>query len=522
MKLNVDIIYDNLRMMSSWNVEVHGEKSQELCLNRPEFYTEDTAVFLRDHVYVMKAEQLIQHKRVEKGALLICAGESMYLPYYYERCSVMVIRERMDCFRVFNLLTKIYDKYDRWSDCLHEILNSTAVLGDMIACSREIFENPMFVLNANFHYLVHSDYSGTELVEWEKKYWGGRDSTELPLDALNQFMELHEMATHVKKPMLINLLDSSTLNVNLFENGEYAGCLTIDYQKRMHRGSDEALAAYLAKMLELALKKYSSAVSTEKNALKQALIDILEGYQVSLSQRRVIDTSSLEQHHICIQIQFNSALVQIPMKYFCTMLEKEFRRSVAFEYNNAIVEFIEITAEQGADGSYHDLLKKKLMPIIQAMDVVVGVSDPFEDIYNARMYYLQTGAALENGKLFSPEACYYPFQNYALTELVINAIGNLPMGMYYSEGLRRLEKHDEASSVSYVETLRTYLDRNMSVTKTTADLYINRSTLLERISRIKRELNCDLQDPDERLRLQILLKAQRLYDKIQKKNGPKK
>ena len=54
----------------------------------------------------------------------------------------------------------------------------------------------------------------------------------------------------------------------------------------------------------------------------------------------------------------------------------------------------------------------------------------------------------------------------------------------------------------------------MSITKTTASLYINRSTFLERIARIKRELGTDLQDPDERLRLEILLKALQIQESM--------
>ena len=88
------------------------------------------------------------------------------------------------------------------------------------------------------------------------------------------------------------------------------------------------------------------------------------------------------------------------------------------------------------------------------------------------------------------------------------------MEMYYTEGMRRLKQHDEKSPVSYIETLRTYLECNMSVTRTTEKLYVNRSTLMERLARIKRELGCDLEDPEERLRILILLKAEQLYQEI--------
>ena len=69
---------------------------------------------------------------------------------------------------------------------------------------------------------------------------------------------------------------------------------------------------------------------------------------------------------------------------------------------------------------------------------------------------------------------------------------------------------------STAETLRVYLSQNMNVTRTAAELFIHRSTLLERLSRIARELGEDLEDPDVRLRLQILLKALEMQDTVQK------
>ncbi len=149
----------------------------------------------------------------------------------------------------------------------------------------------------------------------------------------------------------------------------------------------------------------------------------------------------------------------------------------------------------------------------------ISISDPFQDIYSAQFCYLQACSALENGRLFAPEEHFYLFQDYALTEMIINALGRFPLEMYYSDGFRNLMEHDAASNVGYIETLRTYLDKNMSITKTTACLYIDRSTLLERIARIKRELGVDLQDADERLRLQILLKALKIQEEMQHKSA---
>ena len=83
---------------------------------------------------------------------------------------------------------------------------------------------------------------------------------------------------------------------------------------------------------------------------------------------------------------------------------------------------------------------------------------------------------------------------------------------YFTDGMKRLVEHDREANVSYIETLRCYLANSMSIAKTAKALFIHRSTLLDRIGRIERELGCDLKNPDERLRIEILLKAQQIYD----------
>ena len=141
------------------------------------------------------------------------------------------------------------------------------------------------------------------------------------------------------------------------------------------------------------------------------------------------------------------------------------------------------------------------------MDLKLGISQEFTDPFSARSYYLQALAALDNGIRIRPDEILYHFRDYVLYELISNAQADLPLDMYCPDGLRHLIEHDKTSSISYVDTLRTYLNNHMAVTQTARDLYIHRSTLLERLERIQDILKEDLKDPDIRLQLQILLKA---------------
>ena len=74
--------------------------------------------------------------------------------------------------------------------------------------------------------------------------------------------------------------------------------------------------------------------------------------------------------------------------------------------------------------------------------------------------------------------------------------------------MNRLKEHDDHSQVSYLHTLRVYLDNNLSVTKTASALFLHRSTLLDRLAHITAMLGSDLKDPDYCLTLGIILRAE--------------
>ena len=157
-----------------------------------------------------------------------------------------------------------------------------------------------------------------------------------------------------------------------------------------------------------------------------------------------------------------------------------------------------------------------LMPLLRSMEMRAGMSDHVGDLLEAKAFFLQASIALENGTLLDPDASpLYKFQDYALAEMVVNSIGQFPIEMFYTSGLRKLVAHDAESPTSYIKTLKCFLDHNMNVTHTAKALYLHRSTLIERMERIRELLGDDLSDPDVRLRLALVFKAIELHDDMQ-------
>ena len=54
----------------------------------------------------------------------------------------------------------------------------------------------------------------------------------------------------------------------------------------------------------------------------------------------------------------------------------------------------------------------------------------------------------------------------------------------------------------------------MNISKTASSLFLHRSSLIERLKRIERYLNANLDDPEDRLQIQILLRTAELNEKL--------
>ncbi|MBQ1369907.1 MAG: helix-turn-helix domain-containing protein, partial [Clostridia bacterium] len=160
-------------------------------------------------------------------------------------------------------------------------------------------------------------------------------------------------------------------------------------------------------------------------------------------------------------------------------------------------------------------LGEKLKPLLYAMKLTCGISNRFDDLSKAATCFRQAEIAFENGSIAMPHLNYYFFSSFTLMELISNSLGGLPAETYYPEGMKTLLEHDKTAEVSYLETLRVFLEENMNYSSAARLLYVHRTTLIDRIHRIEAETGIDLSDPNERLHLHLLIKAMELEELIQ-------
>lgn len=504
MRLSISAVFDNLP--PHLHPHMTGVCDEQMLVGRPELYEGAERAFEAGHLYVMRAERLPAHARAERGAAVVCMGESPRLRRLRDRCCVITLDE-VDFFATFNAIQHVFDSFDAWEDDLRHMVDEEGDVSHMLTRSEEVLGNALLAVDGDFGILGIS-----ELARQNANLSADAD-TSLPLATFDLFLGEHALSTEEREPFVIEILGQRTLNCNLHDGERYCGCVTLIYGTREERPSDRLVLAQLARTIQRAMSLLTSTRPHGPGSLRQALQDLVDGLPLDQVSKATVDSATRERSLVCMRLKMSSRMATLPLGYVRNMVESTFPQSLAFEHHhNSVVAFIDLDLVTGDNPQ--EAIRVALEPFTSGMDMRAGLSDPIEDLMQARLYYLQANCALENGALLGAPGRLHQFQDFALQDMVVSSLGEIPLELWCPAGMRRLMEHDRTSSTSYLQTLQVYLACDRSATQAASQLYVHRSTLLERLSRIRRELALDLDDPDVRLRLQLLLKALAIRDRL--------
>ena len=487
MKLNADILFDYMTRYLS--AEMRGLKKADCELCRPMFYTNAAALFEANKLYISRADKLPAKPRIEDGVVVVVVGESMNLAAYESRCCVIRITDSTDIFEAFNAVQKVFDLFDSYEKAIDKTLHSTANVQDIVDLSSELTEATILVLDAKFNVLAQNSLQPGMLLDVED---------------LELFLANESLMMSRRDAISFSILDKNLLCLNLFNQDEYLGSVTFSFSTRGKRASDTVLISLVARAIVDAIRQlpHEGSLLTD---IKRGLADLLDGMSISDEDRRSLRHASLGRRYLCLKMTLGADMAALPFAYICSEMEARFPGTFAFPRNGAVVAVVDVT-DQMLSGNVSEL-DEMFSDFSGAANAHVGLSDTFSYLVDLRIYYDQASAALAGGIAGRTAARVFHFQDCALMQLIANAFGSTSVEMYLTEGLRKLVAHDESSAVSYLDTLRVFLDNNMSMTRTAAELFVHRSTLIDRMARIEKELDLDLKNPDDRLRLEIILKG---------------
>ncbi|SFL96521.1 PucR family transcriptional regulator [Pelosinus propionicus] len=145
---------------------------------------------------------------------------------------------------------------------------------------------------------------------------------------------------------------------------------------------------------------------------------------------------------------------------------------------------------------------EKISAKIPGLGVTVGLGGRFESLQAARQGYLQAMKVLRFAKLKKASRSIYAYEQLGIYKLLFE-IEPEKLAMYHQDVIEPLNLYDNKHHMDMVSSLFVYFEENCNAVKTAKRLYVHRNTLDYRLKKIEEITGRSLDNPYDRLTLQL-------------------
>lgn len=489
MKLNLDIIRDSLE--TPQDAKFYGVVPKSRTLERPLLYTPGDT-WEPGRLYVAQGATL-PRVPAEHSFTLICTAEEMPKGWLYSGVSLLTVRNAPSAAALFRTIQSIFDRFDRWQLALMEELSrdSDFDICQVIRLGSEVLGNPVCMMDSAMQIIISTDLTRAGDIRVSDH------PMALDLSQTENIKEACHRERNIRMPYLSAVKTDGVrcYCFNLYPMEHFAGCAWLSELWRKFRESDFALADFFFPLFQRAYEKRLRTLVNTESPKVAALCKLLEHQTITPQERALLGLGSGERWR------------------FFSLRERDLRRSMPKDYMYATLcallpgtvipvllkgDIVGLVKwEQGEAEAFRDLLRR--------MDYFCGLSNPFTDLRELDTCFRQASFAVGRFPEQGREEML-PFQDCLLAYFLQHSPGQMPLDALEAEGLTALREYDRRKGSDYWKTLDTYLNMEMSVSRTSQALYIHRSSLLKRLEKIHRLTGFDLEDPDTRLYLRLYLR----------------
>ena len=442
------------------------------------------------------------------GSLFICPEEPD-LPVHLPGCSIICVAGEHSVFGLFNLLQKIFNRFDRWDNCLGEACIRGGRFQELIDCSEEVIATPVSLMDAAFHYVAFCRRSSE--IGLVDKYMDANGN--LPFDMVNELLIGADYSKHCRKTDVFFCTQDDHYMVckNVFHRGLFAGRLYVVYD-RPEEPKDRYYTAVLTHLAEYVARLYQTHGSfnsnqTGRNSLRRILLDTLEKTDGSTGNwKKAIRENgwSSRERYLLIQFRPNPRYDKNPhADYLAREIERKWQGCLCFEFQNRLMLLVNQDRFRTGDNL---AFQQAMAYFLRESLLVAGISRTVRTLKDICPAYEQTEAAIEYGVKASPTLWSFHFEDYALDYLVRQSRGRFEPEQICSSKLLALKRHDAQKKTDYYKTLETYFSCKFNASAAAKALFIHRSSFLNRMERIQKRVRIDFNSTDELLYIALCFK----------------
>ena len=153
-----------------------------------------------------------------------------------------------------------------------------------------------------------------------------------------------------------------------------------------------------------------------------------------------------------------------------------------------------------------ELLTKKFQ---KQIDFLISVGSEYSELKSLKTSYEEALLASKVCLNFDNKINFY--DESRILKLLFEMRNSTTLKNLYSETLEPLLKYDAANGTELVKTLEVFFNNNCNIRKTAETLFIHNNSVVYRLRKIENISGFDLKNIDDKLNLQVALKARIIY-----------
>jgi purine catabolism regulator len=154
-----------------------------------------------------------------------------------------------------------------------------------------------------------------------------------------------------------------------------------------------------------------------------------------------------------------------------------------------------------------DYIRSRVKYLLEDVTVSIGIGKISSGIEEIESSYQEARRAVTIGKKFGKKDEVIRYDSLGAYKILFAVEGNEELDKFSSQTLGALLDYDQDKNANLIQTLNGYLTNNCNNQKTADSLFIHLNTLKYRLQKIQDITGRDLNDPEERLNLQLALKV---------------
>lgn len=143
------------------------------------------------------------------------------------------------------------------------------------------------------------------------------------------------------------------------------------------------------------------------------------------------------------------------------------------------------------------------------IDIKIGVGRVYTGIESFNNSYIDSVKAINTGKILD-DSIVTEFNKLGIYKILCQDHLEDELTRFYETTLKVLDDYDKKKSTELVKTLESYFENNGNLKKMSDALFTHYNTILYRVQRIKEITKMDLEDPNDRLNLEVSLKMKKI------------